>query len=164
MRSTSGITCCHFFCSAVFSMPVCRKPMVGSAATTVSPSSSSTSRSTPCVLGCCGPMLTVIVSLRSSGMASLDQLAHHVQHRPVHFLNLGARQARYVHEHVHEPACLSTVASGQSDRHQAARAGHLQGLVHVCRRAAGGNPHCHVALRPDRLDLTGEHALVPVIV
>ena len=22
--STSGITCCHFFCSAVFSMPVCR--------------------------------------------------------------------------------------------------------------------------------------------
>ena len=34
--------------------------------TTVSPDSSSTSRSTPCVLGCCGPMLTVIVSVRSS--------------------------------------------------------------------------------------------------
>src|SRR6187549_952405 len=34
-----------------------------------SPSSSSTSRSTPCVLGCCGPMLTVIVSLRSSATA-----------------------------------------------------------------------------------------------
>src|SRR5687767_343922 len=32
----------------------------------ISPSSSSTSRSTPCVLGCWGPMLTVIVSLRSS--------------------------------------------------------------------------------------------------
>ena len=30
----------------------------------ISPSSSSTSRSTPCVLGCCGPMLTVIVSVR----------------------------------------------------------------------------------------------------
>ena len=33
-----------------------------------SPSSSSTSRSTPCVLGCWGPMLTVIVSVRISGM------------------------------------------------------------------------------------------------
>ena len=30
-----------------------------------SPSSSSTSRNTPCVLGCCGPMLTVIVSVRT---------------------------------------------------------------------------------------------------
>src|SRR5688572_29297359 len=33
-----------------------------------SPSSSSTSRSTPCVLGCWGPMLTVIVSVRSSAI------------------------------------------------------------------------------------------------
>src|SRR6185503_10897696 len=63
--------CCHFFCSAVFSMPVCRKPIVGSADTMLSPSSSSTSLNTPCVLGCCGPMLTVIVSLRNSGMHSL---------------------------------------------------------------------------------------------
>src|SRR5206468_3075370 len=42
--------------------------MVGDAEMTVSPSSSSTRRSTPCVLGCCGPMLTVIVSVRSSGI------------------------------------------------------------------------------------------------
>src|SRR4029079_1944093 len=35
-----------------------------------SPSSSSTSRSTPCVLGCCGPMFTVIVSVRSSGISN----------------------------------------------------------------------------------------------
>src|SRR5450432_2638255 len=40
--------------------------MVGAAESTVSPSSSSTRRSTPCVLGCCGPMLTVIVSERRS--------------------------------------------------------------------------------------------------
>src|SRR5688500_4738493 len=40
--------------------------MVGMADRTISPSSSSTRRSTPCVLGCCGPILTVIVSLRSS--------------------------------------------------------------------------------------------------
>src|SRR5688572_8584295 len=33
-----------------------------------SPSSSSTRRSTPCVLGCCGPMFTVIVSVRISAM------------------------------------------------------------------------------------------------
>src|SRR4051812_21108560 len=42
--------------------------MVVSALTTSSPDSSSTRRSTPCVLGCCGPMLTVIVSDRSSGV------------------------------------------------------------------------------------------------
>src|SRR5262245_48982049 len=40
--------------------------MVGAHESTVSPSSSSTRRSTPCVLGCCGPMLTVIVSVRMS--------------------------------------------------------------------------------------------------
>src|SRR5947207_4032131 len=68
MRSTSGTTCCHFFCSAVFSIPVCRYPMVGMHDLIVSPSSSSTRRSTPCVLGCCGPMLTVIVSVRSSAI------------------------------------------------------------------------------------------------
>src|SRR5438132_1040852 len=50
-------------------MPVWRYPIVGAADTTVSPSSSSTSRSTPCVLGCCGPMLTVMVSVRISGIS-----------------------------------------------------------------------------------------------
>ncbi len=45
--------------------------MVGDTDTTVSPSSSSTSLSTPCVLGCCGPMLTVIVSVRTSAMCQL---------------------------------------------------------------------------------------------
>src|SRR5215203_226121 len=64
----SGMICCHFFCSAVFSMPVCRYPMVGTAETTTSPSISRTSRNTPWVEGCCGPMLTVIVS-RRIGMA-----------------------------------------------------------------------------------------------
>src|SRR3954463_8241947 len=68
MRSTSGITCCHFFCSVVFSMPVWRYPIVGAHDRTVSPSSSSTRRSTPCVLGCCGPMLTVITSDLMSGI------------------------------------------------------------------------------------------------
>src|SRR6266567_6068116 len=44
--------------------------MVGAADSTVSPSSSSTRRSTPCVLGCWGPMLTVIVSARMSAMTT----------------------------------------------------------------------------------------------
>src|SRR5262249_27955081 len=39
--------------------------MIGLHATTFSPSSSSATRSTPCVLGCCGPMLSVMVSLRT---------------------------------------------------------------------------------------------------
>ena len=73
--------------------------MVGDADSTVSPSSSSTSRSTPCVLGCCGPMLTVIVSVRSSGIALfvdkriLDELTDHVQQRPVDFLDARGRSA-----------------------------------------------------------------------
>src|SRR5262245_55322002 len=45
--------------------------MMGEADRTVSPSSSRTIRSTPCVLGCCGPMLTVMVSVRMSGIGSL---------------------------------------------------------------------------------------------
>src|SRR3990170_5654320 len=48
--------------SMFFSMPVCRKPTSGMQLTMRSPSSSSSSRSTPCVLGCCGPMLSSIVS------------------------------------------------------------------------------------------------------
>src|SRR5689334_19005953 len=36
---------------------------------TTSPSSSITRRSTPCVLGCWGPMFTVIVSVRISAIA-----------------------------------------------------------------------------------------------
>src|SRR3954469_16682832 len=97
MRSTSGITCCHFFCSAVFSMPVWRKPMVVSALTIVSPASCTTMFSTPCVLGCCGPMLTVIVSVRSSGMG-FDHLTHHVQQRAMDFLD--ARRVLVGHVHV----------------------------------------------------------------
>src|SRR5260370_8222350 len=45
-------------------MPVCRKPISGITLTTVSPSIVNISRSTPCVLGCCGPILMVIVSMR----------------------------------------------------------------------------------------------------
>src|SRR5437867_12497813 len=39
--------------------------MIGRASTMVSPSSSSATRSTPWVEGCCGPMLRVMVSVRT---------------------------------------------------------------------------------------------------
>src|SRR6266545_1121839 len=48
--------------------------MIGLALTTVSPSSSSTTRSTPCVEGCCGPMLRVMVSVRTVGHLLRSQL------------------------------------------------------------------------------------------
>src|SRR4029077_1714730 len=57
MRSVSRMICVQLRFSLSFSMPRCRYPMTTSASTTFSPSSRSTTRSTPCVLGCCGPML-----------------------------------------------------------------------------------------------------------
>ena len=44
--------------------------MCGMQRTTVSPSSSSTRRSTPCVAGCCGPMLISMCSPSSSGSSA----------------------------------------------------------------------------------------------
>src|SRR5215212_3549624 len=68
-----------------------------------SPSSSSTSRSTPCVLGCCGPMLTVMVSVRISAMAVhllFDEIAHRVNERAMHFLHSRRQIVRDVDVHV----------------------------------------------------------------
>src|SRR3990172_1980734 len=53
-------------CSASFSMPRWRYPTWGVHFTTVSPSRSRTSRKTPWVAGCCGPMLIVSSLVRSS--------------------------------------------------------------------------------------------------
>src|ERR671912_1583879 len=121
MRSTSGITCWNFFCSVVFSMPVCRYPIVGAADTMVSPSSSSTRRSTPCVLGCCGPMLTVIVSLRISAIAvylPLDEIAHRVNQRAMHFLDPRREVVRDIHVQICRRADDAAVAAGEGDGFQ----------------------------------------------
>src|SRR5690606_23547135 len=59
------MACCQRRYSAFFSMPVWRNPISGVAFTTVSPSSSTTTRRTPWVLGWWGPMLRV--SRSSSG-------------------------------------------------------------------------------------------------
>ena len=67
------IACCHVRFSAVFSMPVWRKPISGVHLTTVSPSSSRMSRSTPWVLGWCGPTERIMRSPSNvSALRSLD--------------------------------------------------------------------------------------------
>src|SRR5207253_6071811 len=48
----------------------CMYPITGSARTIRSPSSFSTTRSTPWVEGCCGPMLRIISSVRSGPSAT----------------------------------------------------------------------------------------------
>src|SRR5687767_7519492 len=61
-------------------MPVCKYPMTGRQRTTTSPSRTSSSRKTPCVDGCCGPMLTVsssrvsVPSADSSGDVSVPTI------------------------------------------------------------------------------------------
>src|SRR5207244_8969375 len=49
--------CVQLRFSLSFSIPRCRYPITTSASTTFSPSRRRTTRNTPCVLGCCGPML-----------------------------------------------------------------------------------------------------------
>src|SRR5258706_9700064 len=102
-------------------MPVCRKPMVASALTIPSPDSSTTRFSTPWVLGCCGPMLTVIVSLRSSGIrvfVFFDHFTHHVDQGPVDFLHARGALVGHVHVDVGGPADAAPVSSGERDRLQ----------------------------------------------
>src|SRR5688572_20432531 len=57
------------FDSASFSVPRCSRPTCGSAFMTVSPSISSTRRSTPCAAGCWGPKFSV--KLRISAIAAI---------------------------------------------------------------------------------------------
>jgi len=52
----------HLF--RVFSKQRWRYPRCGITSTTISPSTTSSSLSTPCVDGCCGPMLRIISSVR----------------------------------------------------------------------------------------------------
>src|SRR3954469_23980717 len=58
-----------------FSVPRCRRPICGSTRTTISPSSSSTRRRTPCAAGCCGPKLIVKLRILCSPMGSTFRLA-----------------------------------------------------------------------------------------
>src|SRR5919197_2407228 len=66
--------------------------MCGMHRTTVSPSSSSTSRSTPCVAGCCGPRLMSMCSPARSG--SMDGGASTATEDPVSSRTSGTRCGR----------------------------------------------------------------------
>src|SRR6188508_389191 len=110
--------------------------MVGMHDLIVSPSSSSTSRSTPCVLGCCGPMLTVIVSVRTSAIQLfLKQLTKDVQHGDVHFLN--SRRAALVNTEVNRRHLAGLAASpGQGDGDEPARVRGFESAQHIRRPSA----------------------------
>src|SRR5688572_29714474 len=111
--------------------------MVGAADTIVSPSSSSTSRSTPCVLGCCGPMLTVIVSVRISAMPVyllLDEVADRMNQGAMYFLNARGKIVRDVHVYIRRRADGAAAASGERHRLQPARFGVLQPGQDICGR------------------------------
>src|SRR6188474_2515541 len=120
--------------------------MMDLAETMTSPSSSSTSRNTPWVLGCCGPMLTVIVSVRSSGICPagsaatlqpfLYQLANHMQDCAVHFLHAGGGCVGDIQMDVRQASRFTAVPSRQGDRRQALRARDLERFEHVRRSAA----------------------------
>src|SRR5216683_7620942 len=64
MRSVIVMACEYVSASAVFSIPVCKYPISTSALTIISPSSSRSTRNTPCVEGCWGPMLRTMVFSR----------------------------------------------------------------------------------------------------
>src|SRR3954464_2918920 len=166
-------------------MPVWRKPTVVSALTTVSPESSSTNRSTPCVLGCCGPMLTVIVSWRISFTAStvglhlpvascqffsgnrklettllspsFDQRANRVNHRAMHFLDPCRRDVRHVDVNRGRLANHTAVASRQRNRFHSAGVSCLEAGEHVRRSSTRRNPKRHVVGFAKRLDLPCKH-------
>src|SRR5687768_13581669 len=136
--------------------------MVGAADTMVSPSSSSTRRSTPCVLGCCGPMLTVIVSLRISAIAvylPLDEIAHRMNQRAMYFLDPRREVVRDIHVQICRRADDAAVAAGEGDGFQPTRFRVLQSREHVRGAAARRDPHGNIALPPMRLDLPHEHAI-----
>src|SRR5947209_8687534 len=71
MRSVYGMYWIGSRFSPIFSAHRCRYPRCGSVSEITSPSVRSTRRSTPWVLGCCGPMLTSISSVRTSNSTTV---------------------------------------------------------------------------------------------
>src|SRR3954466_13483276 len=120
--------CVQLRFSLSFSIPRCRYPMTTSASTTFSPSRRSTTRSTPCVLGCCGPMLMTSSSvsniaprtasrskvggllinvrsfLRLAGLQPVERVFHQQFARPFERIVLPLRKALPVVRHQNPPA------------------------------------------------------------
>src|ERR1700692_704498 len=79
-------------------MPVCRYPISTSALTIFSPSSSRRIRNTPCVDGCCGPMLRTMVCSRPVAvctvvMAQVGSSPNYKSARALHGIILAERVA-----------------------------------------------------------------------
>src|SRR5216683_1391834 len=95
MRSTYGANCWYVRFSPIFSTPRCRYPITHSVPMTFSPSSLRITRSTPCVEGCCGPMLsTSSVESRKvvSGMEWIrPRLLRHLKGDQYHYHVRGER-------------------------------------------------------------------------
>src|SRR5688572_389047 len=97
--------------SASFSVARCRRPMCGSAFWITSPSSSSTSRSTPCAAGCCGPKFSVKLRISAIGLRVLRHVAQRFLVAVVladHFRDQRARLD--AHGLVDHPSLLGVVA------------------------------------------------------
>src|SRR5713226_6094116 len=80
--------------------------MSGRARMTVSPSSSSTMRSTPCVEGCCGPMFSTIVSAAPVGVWTVVVMARRLSRSSAvafHGIILAQRMAFPVLRHEDAP-------------------------------------------------------------
>ena len=159
----------------------CRRPTI------VSPESCSTRRSTPCVLGCCGPMLTVIVSLRSSGIESVPVPAPSYVALGSHWqleLDWHSRSVRTARASASGglPARARVLSSGtftwisaacptrppsrpvKRNRLQPARRAACSAATTLADIAARRNPERHVAGLPERFDLPREHLLERVVV
>src|SRR5579864_5065179 len=125
--------CVQLRFSQSFSMPRCRYPITTSASTTFSPSRRSTTRSTPCVLGCCGPMLStsslvsnmapctapgvssalpvllnVRLFLRLAQLQPVDRILHQQLARPLERIVLALRKSLPVLGHQNPPAVRMT--------------------------------------------------------
>src|SRR5690348_10642363 len=93
--------------SASFSVARCSRPMCGSALVMISPSISSTRRSTPCAAGCCGPKFMVrfwisgIFGDLLEGLVVARVMADHARHQ---------HAWRNAHRLVHHPLLLRVVA------------------------------------------------------
>ena len=156
--------------------------MVGRAETMLSPSSSMTRRRTPCVLGCCGPMFTVIVSVRSSGMAtrgalvsgkraardatSADSTRSQITWSTVRCPSWIAGRGRPGdgEDEIRVRRHLGGRRAGDGDRRQAAGPRRAQAVDDVRRAARRRDADRHVAGAAERLDLAAEHALEAVVV
>src|SRR6185503_3368483 len=157
--------------SAIFSIERWRYPMSGIASFMTSPSARTTKRSTPCVEGCCGPMLSVMSSVttppsESERCTSTSNPARLIASSCLEQALSRGRDA-VVFLRLHE--ILAKRMSRPVLRHQDAAEvrmvleGHAQEVEHLALLPVGGAPHVRDR-RNDRVVAARvhlEHEVVP---